>query len=58
MEIGVSGAQLSASRAKSLLNKGRTEQISRYIVGNGSQVSYCQRREWRNGVGLESGVFI
>lgn len=55
MEIGVSGAQLSASRAESLLNKGRTEQISRYI---GSQVSYCQRREWRNGVGLESGVFI
>ena len=42
MEIGVSGAKLLASRAKSLLTCGRTEQINRYIVVNGNQDTYCQ----------------
>ena len=37
---GVSGAKLLASRAKSLLTCGRTEQINRYIVVNGNQVQF------------------
>lgn len=36
MEIGVSGSELSASRAKNLLNNGKIEQISRCIQDNGS----------------------
>ena len=31
MEIGVSGAEFSATRAKSLINNGKIEQISRYM---------------------------
>ena len=42
VEIGVSGAKLLASRAKSLLTCGRTEQINRYIAVNGNQDTYCQ----------------
>lgn len=37
VEIGVSGAKLLESKAKSLLNYGRTEQISRYSEDNGAR---------------------